>query len=1142
MSNEITVKSLTYVEVEQDFFRLTEFEGIAVSKPVTITATDTDISLTDGRNHSFLSMSAGPLFAGRKVVLLISQMNVIDGNTTTINSVFMNGASPNHLLRATGDNTIALNFFILEDDTTELFDISVVFSNTSISRVGAQLFALSDADLQPIAKRSTTIAASGAGPFSLAFSVPVNAAALVAAVRNNVSSATWTGFTEVTDTPFTPENGTTTAATYTTSIAATLNASVSIGSGDGVHASPFAGMVWGPTELPVQPKHWEKNWSTNVQFYGIDNEAFPTGKGMRVVKTDDTANSFVRWEIVPNMTDLSIVALFNFVSSPEGGLVLRAAGTAAAPRGYRCRITSTGATIDKANGGAFSTLTTLTQTFGTDENIWMRFDAITISGGVTLRAKIWTGDLGDEPDIFTFSVDDTSTPVDANGRSGLYISTLNSTYDVGHYHVRSMLNNSLETITYAMPTDYVHSGPAGPAVIPSIMAAKVTPAEVSLGENLGRRASVSITFKDHQYADLGELYDRGSYWGKYRGRGLFRRGNDLRLRHGHMELDLEDFDTRNFILESFSGPTFAGTFDLVAQDVLKMADNDRAQCPVVSDGFLSATLTNVATTFTVLPSGIGDLQYPASGYVAVGGEEIMSFTRVGDNFTVTRGQFGTTAVEHNDEDRVQLCVYYNAQTAAAILRDLYVTYARIDSSLIDIDAWELEVSTYLQRLYTRLIAEPTGVNQLASELIQQAGLASWFDDRDNQLRLQVLRGVSTTSFLYDQPAVIRGSLSVAEQPDKRITQVWTYYGVRNPLQSLTEANNYRSTSAVIATETESENGEAVIKKIFGTWIPSFGRSTADRVNDLFINRFKTPPRAFSFELSRYSGVQEPELGGGYQITWWGNQDAAGNQINAPIQVTRIEPLADRWRVNAEEMLYSSSSASDLINRVITIDTNEFNLNLKTLHDSIFPAITEDDLGSEGVTVTFLIASGVTVGSTAVGMPSIDVGDWPVLPPLRLTNRGRIQGKGGDGGKGRISGIHSTSYNDGNPGGTALYTREPISVDNAGGQIYGGAGGGKGGEGSTFSAPSFLFAGGGGGGAGTNPGAGGEGYNSDDGLPGTADAGGARGVGSGVVASGDGGDPGQAGDGPDGGAAGNAIDGVSFITFIAAGTRVGPEIN
>jgi hypothetical protein len=233
----------------------------------------------------------------------------------------------------------------------------------------------------------------------------------------------------------------------------------------------------------------------------------------------------------------------------------------------------------------------------------------------------------------------------------------------------------------------------------------------------------------------------------------------------------------------------------------------------------------------------------------------------------------------------------------------------------------------------------------------------------------------------------------------------------------------------------------------------------------------------------------------------------------------MNPKADEFDIEAEEMRFQAI-VTNPTNRTIVLDANNMNVNLRTLHDSLYVAPVS------GNNIFLIINAGVVIGSTSTALPALDVGTWPagVTVQVTLDVGARIQGRGGDGG--------NQLGQNGFAGGPAFYTRKTVALINNG-QIYGGGGGGEG-AGSVE---------GGGGGAGTNPGVGGAG--TFPGASGTADAGGAAGAGGGGGA-GAGGGPGAAGvNGSSGfspGAAGASIDGISFVTLSGSGAELGPQIN
>lgn len=718
------------------------------------------------------------------------------------------------------------------------------------------------------------------------------------------------------------------------------------------------------------------------------------------------------------------------------------------------------------------------------------------------------------------------------------------------------------TLRFAKPTAYL---PKDIEAIPSITDVRLSPGTVSLGEDLGQRATLTVNFEDHRHSDAGEGFDKywrerpydpyktGTFWGKFRARQPYLLGRNIRLIQGKLGQALEDMDTRHYVMESFNGPTPDAQYSISAKDVLKLADGDRAQAPRISNGFLVGDITNVATSATLSPLGIGDLEYPASGYVAIGGKEICAFTRVGNVLTLTRAQYGTEADSHKAQDRVQLCLQYTGQSPADIINDLLVNYAEVDPDFIPLSTWQDEVDTYLRRVYTALIAEPTSVSTLVSELIQQAALAVWWADNEQLIKLQVLRPVLTEANTFTQENVLEGTLNTKEQPDRRISQVWTYFGQINPLKQVDDADNYRSTAATVDLSSELNYGAPSIKKIFSRWIPAFGRPIALRLNDLQLGRFRVPPRMFSFHTLRESG-SDVNLGTGYLIESWNLQDAQGLPVQAPIQVTRLNPTDSTFEVEAQESLFATQDPEDLTNRTIIVDVNTYDFNLRSVHDTLYSGTSLDNT----ITINCLIQPGVLVGSTSPTTPAFNVGSWPAGVTVKVTNQGRIQGRGGDGGNGG----YATAGLPGVAGGTALYARYAIQLLQVG-EIWGGGGGGGGG--GSQSNAIVTYGGRGGGGAGFVPGSGGN--------AGTTEAGGAGGFGQGTnyeqdgigisVIGGKGGDgggpglPGTAGiqgyaysapagpyggrSGGAGGAAGKSIDGTAYVTKTGTGDIRGAEI-
>lgn len=719
-----------------------------------------------------------------------------------------------------------------------------------------------------------------------------------------------------------------------------------------------------------------------------------------------------------------------------------------------------------------------------------------------------------------------------------------------------------DTVTLRFGRDVAYR-PQDIDCIPSLVAAEFSPGTIKPGESLGERASLTVTYRDGQHPDTGPGYDKyrteraydpvaqGTYWGKFRARQPYLRGQPIRLIHGKLGQALEDMETRHLFVESFTGPTLSGAFTIEAKDVFKQLDGDRAMAPEMSSGFLLADISAGDMSFTLSPAGIGNAEYAASGLVAIGGKEIVAFTRSGDTVTITaRAQKNTEAQPHKAQDRVQTVLSFFGEDPAEIIRTLMVDYAGVDDGLIPIDEWLTETDGFLGTVYTADIAEPTAVRKLIDELIEQAALCVWWDDLAGQIRLTVLRSILTDAALFDEHKRVKDSpLGITDQPDKRVSQVWVYYAQINPLKALDDLDNFRSTQVTIDAEAETNNGTSAIRVVQSRWIPQNARAVAQRLANKLLARFRTAPRAFSFATMRYAGT-DVELGRGYNIGAHVFQDAAGARVNVPVQVTRLVPAPDRFKVEAEEMRFEALD-DDVPSHLVIIDVNSFNINLRTLHDSQYPE------AESGDTVTCVVNAGVTVGSVSTALVAFDVGTWAAGVSVVLIVNGRIEGAGGRGADGVAS---FGSGNPGSAGGRALYARNAIDLDlSSGGQVWGGGGGG--GSGGPFG--TSVGSGGGGGGAGavaggSGGGAAGSAATGAAGAAGSATAGGAGGAGGDYLGSvagsgGAGGGPGLSGGtggtsgtgltGGAGGAAGAAIDGISYVTLtLGAGDIRGSQIN
>lgn len=151
----------------------------------------------------------------------------------------------------------------------------------------------------------------------------------------------------------------------------------------------------------------------------------------------------------------------------------------------------------------------------------------------------------------------------------------------------------------------------GESYIPCIESTKLAPTVITPGQPFNKRANITIVFNDFPHHDRGVdpyVSDRtytpenqGTYFGKLLARNPFYQGRALRLKTGYVAdpFDTADLQTQNYIIEKITGPDKKGRVTVVAKDILKLADNERAQCPKASTASLASGITAGATTLTL---------------------------------------------------------------------------------------------------------------------------------------------------------------------------------------------------------------------------------------------------------------------------------------------------------------------------------------------------------------------------------------------------------------------------------------------------------------------------------------------------------------------------------------------------------------
>ena len=720
--------------------------------------------------------------------------------------------------------------------------------------------------------------------------------------------------------------------------------------------------------------------------------------------------------------------------------------------------------------------------------------------------------------------------------------------------------------------------PVGLDAIPCLKSISLSPAQIDAKNGMGLRASCDIRLQDFPHDDIridpyvnDRTYipiNQGTYFGKLKARNPFYNARIMRVYTGFLNTDgsfsADKFERRTFVIEAWDGLDALGVTRIMGKDVLKLASDERAVCPIPSQGRLNLDMTAIATSFTVTPSGVG-ADYDASGYVRVG-SEVMSYTRSGDVFTVVRGQRNTLAATHKQLDTVQLCKEFLGQTSQNIVYDLLTNFASVPTSYIDKSAWDAEQVGYLPRLYNALITTPTGVSKLITELSEQVGFFLYWDEVLEKIVFRAIRpnsGSEQITALTSEYNLLADSLKLKDIVDDRVNEVWVYYGVLDPSKNLSDDANYSNlyVASNTADQSDVQNRDIRIKKILSRWIT--GKTAAVELAKRYLERFALAPVEADFMLdAKDSNLKLCDF---VTIESKQKQDFTGSPLELLLQITkRVEKqTGTTWAFVARQFAFSTQTFS---NRTVDIDGSYlpdlFDLDLKAAHDRNYdPASLV-----AGSIVEIIIRSGVLVSASNTSNYALtNPNTWPsgVFVRLIIESGAVVAGRGGDGGNGAYTLSSSGSYvfyaaTNGTNGGNGLIVQYPLTIENNG--IIGGGGGGGGGG----SAGSYLFDEAGGGGGGAAYGIGGlrgsvngvSNWPSEDGNDANID--GIHGGNGGAFGSfnpltllagngGNGGDLGQ--DGQDGqtayqgnfglgGTAGDAIHGQSFIVWENIGTIYG----
>lgn len=488
-----------------------------------------------------------------------------------------------------------------------------------------------------------------------------------------------------------------------------------------------------------------------------------------------------------------------------------------------------------------------------------------------------------------------------------------------------------ETLRFAMNE---HGFDIADRIYPCLSRAVSTnPAKINLGGvndkagPLGKRARVTVNLSNFRDPDVWfDKYqserisgaaqtdeggynpaERGTFFSKLRNRFPYYVGRPLRVLEGEVGQALSAMRTRHYVITSWKGPDASGNVEIIAKDVLDLAENKKALCPAPKTGMLGSDIGTGNVSFSLIPAGVGIEQYESTGRATIG-SEIVSFARSGDLVTLTgRGLDGTTAASHSMNDLFQQSYRVENASIANVAYDLLTNFANIPTSFITLSDWQAEATRWLAGFdLTTTIPKPTGVQDLLGELAQM-GVIWWWDDINQKIIMRANRPLNPDEIppkLGDDAVFIEKSTRIADLDDQRLSRVLYYHGVIDATRELDNPSNYRRAALPVDLSAESDNEYDQIRlyEVFNRWLGDGNTSVADAVAARLVNRYRDTPVeiTFSFDVKdRNSVVPATPV----EITSHLIENDTGLPVASQFQITSVEDVVFGHRYKATAQTY-----------------------------------------------------------------------------------------------------------------------------------------------------------------------------------------------------------------------------------------------
>lgn len=612
---------------------------------------------------------------------------------------------------------------------------------------------------------------------------------------------------------------------------------------------------------------------------------------------------------------------------------------------------------------------------------------------------------------------------------------------------------------------------------PYLIKAMSEPAKVNPGEDIGIRATASVSLKDFQSTDSYELQGlyanrrvAASFWSKMFARNEFK-FRDARILNGFTEdgrFYPENFETEHYIIDSYQGPSLEGTVSFSLVDVLALTDGINVKIPFVTTGILSSPVNINATscTFNALDTAA---EYGTSGFWIIG-SNIMQYTITSPtSANIVQNRFGTEPEVNDTNSSIQKCIAWDNVNAIDIIKDIFAL-TKIPTSYVPTVKYDALKTGELSIFnFTAIIYDPTEAKQLLNEIIQHCGLTMYTDVVLKEITIVPSSVITTPIITFDcDEHIQKDSYSQSNVFEKLVTNQFIRWGLKN--HTLNERTNYaKNKRAVDIVQEDASRLRIGVagKDILSRWLANNldGNQIADQIITKRVAQFSRIPRQVKFktDISYIGNLLDDKrlwLGSTFQIK--------------PPKTTNVT------RNGSEELLVAQcTSLRSTGDGLWEITGLTYNANIPPKFDYVIKSGTYIDyilandpefapkLSAGAKEYVVIVEQGSLFGASSTAIPSFRQGVFPAGATLYLIIYGRILGRGGDAGNGGlVSGDMGQCFaqvgEDGQNGGPALSLTTDAKIDVLYGLI---AGGGGGSSGATARCPEGVPGDGGGGGQG-----------------------------------------------------------------------------